>query len=284
MDTRRSPRTKTQKEMVKKKMRDKIIQELHDIEKNKNIKILYACEAGSRVWGFASKDSDFDIRFIYIHKKPWYLSLNEKQKNTIEKFSNNKLFDFAGWECRKALNLFAKSNPPLIEHLYSPVVYMGGELTFRDRLILLLNEYYSSTACMYHYFHMAQGNLREYLKGDKVWLKKYLYAIRPLLSCIWIENYGDRRVPSDINKLLYLLPTDKLKQEVAKLIERKKNGDELSMGPKIPRLHAWIESQLKRLEEFKQSGGFKSPDDKKTNKDKLNIFFREQLELMWFRG
>lgn len=262
-------------------MKTQIIQMLQQLEKEKNIKILYACEAGSRVWGFHSKNSDYDVRFIYTHPKEWYLSLNTKQRDNINQQSDDKLFDFDGWELRKTLNLFAKSNPPLIEHLYSPVIYIDGGLTFRDRLILLLNEYYTSTACMYHYFHMAQGNLREYLKGDEVWLKKYLYVIRPLLCCIWIENYGDRRIPVDINELLYLFPTDRLRDEVSRLITQKKAGNELSMGPKIPRLHAWIESELRRLEEFRESGGFKSPDDKKINKDKLNIFFREQLGLMW---
>ena len=262
-------------------MRDRIIQELHNIEKEKNIQILYACEAGSRVWNFASINSDNDIRFIYMHDKSWYLSLNEKQKDTIEKFSDDKLLDFAGWELRKTLNLFSKSNPPLIEHLYSPEIYINSGLGFRDKLILLLNDYYSYTSCMYHYFHMAQGNLREYLKGDEVFLKKYLYVTRPILACKWIEAYGDRRVALDIHDLLHLLPTDTLRQEVESLIAAKKAGNELSMGPKIPRLQAWIESELKRLEEFRDAGGFKSPDARKINKEKLDIFFREQLELMW---
>ncbi len=254
---------------------------LRQLEKEKNIKILYACEAGSRVWGFHSNNSDYDVRFIYSCPKEWYLSLNTKQRDNINRQSDDKLFDFDGWELRKTLNLFAKSNSLLIEYLYSSVIYIDDGFMFRDRLILLLNDYYSYTSCMYHYYNMAYSHLRKYLKGNEVLLKKYLYVVRPLLACIWIENYGDRRIPLDINELLYLLPTDKLRQEVESLIVRKKAGNELSMGPKIPRLHAWIESELRRLEEFRQSGGFKSPDDKKINKDKLNIFFREQLGLMW---
>lgn len=262
-------------------MKTQIIQMLQQLEQEKNIKILYACESGSRVWGFDSKDSDYDVRFIYSHPKEWYLSLNEKQKDSIEQITNDKLFDFVGWELRKTLNLFAKSNPPLIEQLYSPEIYINGGLGFRDKLILLLNNYYSSTSCMYHYYNMARSNLREYLRGDQVWLKKYLYIVRPLLACKWIEWYGDRRVPLAIDDLLHLFPTDTLRQEAGNLIQLKKDGNELSMGPKIPRLHAWIESELKRLEELRESGGFKSPDSKKISKEKLNIFFMEQLELMW---
>lgn len=262
-------------------MRNRIIQKLYDIEKEKNIKILYACEAGSRVWRFDSKDSDYDVRYIYSHPMTWYLSLNEKHKDSIEWQSDDKQLDFAGWELRKTLNLFSKSNSPLIEHLYSPIVYIDGGLEFRDKLIRLLNEYYSDTACMYHYFNMARNNLREHFKGDEVRLKKYLYVLRPLLCCKWIENYRDKRLPHDIHELLYLLPTDKLRQEVESLIARKRAGDELSIGPKILRLQAYIESELRRLDELRESGGFKSPENKKINKDSLNIFFREQLELMW---
>ncbi len=254
---------------------------LQQLEQEKNIKVLYACESGSRAWGFDSKDSDYDVRFIYSHPKEWYLSLNEKQVDNIKQITNDKIFDFVGWELRKTLNLFAKSNPPLIEQLYASEIYINGGLGFRDKLMLLLNEYYSSASCMYHYFHMATGNMREYLQGDEVWLKKYLYVIRPLLACKWIEGYGNRRVPVVIDDLLHLFPTDILRQEAEKLIQSKKDGKELSMGPKIPRLQAWIESELRRLEELRESGGFKSPDDKKINKNKLNIFFREQIELMW---
>ena len=37
---------------------------LLEIEKKYNVIVLYATESGSRAWGFASPDSDFDERFI----------------------------------------------------------------------------------------------------------------------------------------------------------------------------------------------------------------------------
>src|SRR6476620_8167174 len=95
--------------------------ELQRLEAKHNIKVLYAVESGSRAWGFASKNSDWDVRFIYIHPLDWYLAIEEKKDN-IEVILPNDI-DMAGWELRKALLLFRKSNPPLLEWLRSPVIY-----------------------------------------------------------------------------------------------------------------------------------------------------------------
>jgi len=54
-------------------MQDKIISELDSIEKEYDVKIILASESGSRAWGFPSNDSDYDVRFIYVNKKDWYL-------------------------------------------------------------------------------------------------------------------------------------------------------------------------------------------------------------------
>ena len=48
-------------------MKSRILKELNEIEKNNDVKVIYACESGSRAWGFASEDSDYDVRFIYVH-------------------------------------------------------------------------------------------------------------------------------------------------------------------------------------------------------------------------
>ncbi|GAE44672.1 DNA polymerase beta superfamily protein [Mesobacillus boroniphilus] len=64
-------------------MKDHIMTVLSQIEKEYEVKILYACDAGSRALGFASGDSDYDIRFIYIHKKDWYLSIDQ-HRDVIE--------------------------------------------------------------------------------------------------------------------------------------------------------------------------------------------------------
>ncbi len=146
-------------------MRERIFQQLEIIEADKDVRILYACESGSRAWGFPSKDSDFDVRFIYVHPTSWYLSIDDK-RDVIEKNIDDCL-DISGWELRKALRLFRKSNPPLLEWLQSPVVYLEKHKT-ADKLRDLRVVYFSPKSCLYHYLQMARRNYRDYLQGTQV--------------------------------------------------------------------------------------------------------------------
>ena len=57
-----------------KTMTPEIIEKIKQIEVTRGVEVLLAVESGSRAWGFASPDSDYDIRFIYRHEKDWYLS------------------------------------------------------------------------------------------------------------------------------------------------------------------------------------------------------------------
>ncbi|SDD83711.1 Predicted nucleotidyltransferase [Dyadobacter soli] len=102
-------------------MTAEIQQELSRLEAQHDIKILYAVESGSRAWGFASVNSDWDVRYIYVHRPEWYLKIDDKKDNQDEILPND--IDLAGWELRKALRLFRKSNPPMLEWLDSPIVY-----------------------------------------------------------------------------------------------------------------------------------------------------------------
>src|SRR5215471_9995733 len=114
-----------------------ILNMLQQIEREYSVKILYACETGSRAWGFPSPDSDYDIRFIYMHERDWYLSLNER-KDTIE-FMLNEELDITGWDLKKSLLLLKKSNAALIERFQSPVEYYATD-GFKDAFKSLIKE------------------------------------------------------------------------------------------------------------------------------------------------
>ena len=167
-------------------MREAILNTLSSIEADKDVTILHAVESGSRAWGFESPDSDWDVRFIYLEQGERYDSIFSDWRDVIEhqspvgKIVNNipaKLdLDITGWDLRKALKLLYKGNPPLLEHFRSPIVYKS--LPSFNRVIDLMPILYSPKATLYHYFHMAKNNYREYLKGPEVWVKKYLYVLR----------------------------------------------------------------------------------------------------------
>ena len=179
-------------------MKSQILSRLHEIEAGENVRIVYACESGSRAWGFPSADSDYDIRFLYVRPMEWYLSIDVK-RDVIERPVQDGL-DISGWDLKKALRLFCKSNPPLLEWLGSPIVYLE-QYSAAESMRGLLPDYYSPTTCLHHYLRMARGNYREYLKGDVVWIKKYFYVLRPILAMNWIERVWGV-VPTDFNILV----------------------------------------------------------------------------------
>jgi len=192
--------------------------------------------------------------------------------------------DILGWDLRKALKLFRKSNPPLLEWLRSPMVYVD-KFEIADQLRRLLPEYYSPTACLYHYLHMAKGNFREYLQGDVVWLKKYLYVLRPLLAIKWIESERGI-VPMEFETLLHhVAESPDLTRAVLLLVERKKQGAEaarkpcarpLDRGPRVPVISEFIERELARLETKVMP-----PKDANPGSERLNDLFREALDKVW---
>ena len=224
-----------------------ILERLAAIEQSESVRILYACESGSRAWGFASPDSDYDVRFIYVHPRDWYLSINAERRRDVIERPIEDLLDINGWDLRKALQLMYKSNPPLFEWLHSPIVYRE-QPGFRQDMLALTPTYYSPRGCAWHYLHMARGNQREYLRGDPVRLKKYLYVLRPLLAIRWLES-GRGVVPMPFHELVAtLLPEGPLRDAIGQLLAAKQGSAELAWGPRVPVLSDWIAAELARLE------------------------------------
>ena len=216
---------------------------LDRIEEENRVRILYACESGSRCWGFSSADSDYDLRYVYVHPAEWYTSIKTcGKRDTIEgvDIDTDIKLDASGWELRKTLNLFDKGNPPLIEWLTSPVVY-ADRYRFRERLAGLLGDPARSIP---HYYHMANSNYNRYLLGKTMKWKKYLYVIRPLLCIMYIEEKGEFP-PMDMEELLFSLPIhDKTRMTIFGLITAKRDGLELGECEKNDRLSGFCRGAL----------------------------------------
>ncbi|MCT4783974.1 MULTISPECIES: nucleotidyltransferase domain-containing protein [Exiguobacterium] len=259
---------------------DTIIQQkLFEIEEKHRIKVLYAVESGSRAWGFPSKDSDYDVRFIYIHLPEWYLAIDPQgigQKRDVIEEPINDLLDISGWEITKALRLFRKNNPPLLEWLRSEIVYYQ-QYAFVDHVRVLESDVFNPTSMLHHYLNMAKNNYREYLQGPEVRIKKYFYVLRPILACLWIEKYNTAP-PIRFHVLLEdALQAGELKDSIHELLERKLAGDEFDLEPRIAVINEFIEREMERFEVYVKSLNVQQKDPTV----QLDALFRQTLQEVW---
>ncbi|CAM3780074.1 putative nucleotidyltransferase [Flavobacterium branchiophilum] len=207
-------------------MKQKIHQKLREIALEKGVELLTAVESGSRAWGFASPDSDYDIRFIYKHNLDYYLSLRQ-QADTIEFMTTDDL-DGSGWDLRKTLLLLAKSNASLLEWLFSPIVYLENEDVMNKMRELAL-DCFSPIACLHHYLGTTK-NFMPLCQAEEIKLKNYFYALRTALAGKWIiEN--NSIPPVAFEALLPIAPPN-IQEKVAFLMEVKKNQNEKYLHPK----------------------------------------------------
>ena len=222
-------------------MRATILQCLHDIEARHDVTVLFACESGSRGWGFASPDSDYDVRFVYVHRRDWYLSI-EPGRDVIEQPIDGDL-DVNGWDVRKALKLLHRSNPVLLEWLRSPIVYLQDD-ALAARLRALAEQHLALDRAYHHYLSTARGNLREHLLGETVRYKKYLYVLRPLLAARWIRA-GRGAPPMRFAELAQATLDDPaLVAEINRLLEVKMRAGEAATSPRWDGIHAFIVQEL----------------------------------------
>ncbi len=220
-------------------MRETIIKKLNEIEKTENVTILHAVESGSRAWGFASPDSDYDVRFFYVRPKEYYLRLN-RRRDVLE-YPVNDVLDISGWDLDKTLRLLHTSNPTLFEWSSSPVVYKTTP--YFQELKPIISGYFTAKSGLWHYLSMAEGNYREYLKGEMVKAKKYFYVLRPLLACRWILEH-QTPPPMRFSELVQTQLEPGLKPIIGELLKRKMSAPELREIPRIDQLNAFIGQTL----------------------------------------
>ena len=258
-------------------MRDiqKEIQDSLDaVEKEYDVRILLAAEAGSRAWGFASEDSDYDVRFIYVMKPEEYLRI-DPVRDVIE-YRLDEVMDINGWDIRKVLGALGKGNPNVMEWIASPVMYRkSGQW---EQLNALMGRYFSHKASIYHYYGTANSTYKSSLCGDTVRYKKYFYALRPLLCCRWIERYGSIP-PVLFSGLLKLFDgTDEVLDDVLygniqELLQRKAQTGEKEENPHMPVIIDFIREELARQKQIVSS----MEDDRRHDWTRLNEAFREIL-------
>ena len=222
---------------------ERIEKALLEIRQQHQVRILYACESGSRAWEMESVQSDYDVRFIYCRPMWQYLAL-DVPRDVIERPITDDL-DINGWDIFKAARLLRKSNPPLIEWLSSPITYLTHPTINIWRDVALLH--YSRQAFFYHYRQMAAGDFRQYIQGkEEVLLKKYLYVLRPVLTLLYLELHQELPPVSMVETLRRVnLPAGVL-ERIHELLRRKRADDALGMDAPDLVLNEFLERHLER--------------------------------------
>lgn len=254
-------------EEFKGSVRDLILEKIKEIEEKEHVRVLHVIESGSRAWGFASPDSDYDVRFIYVRDRNFYLSLKDN-KDFID-WELNEVLDINGWDLKKALQHFHKSNATLFEWSNSPVVYYTTD-EWKQLYEGVASKYFACKASMYHYYGTANKNYHEYLMEDMVKYKKYFYVLRPILACKWIE---EKKCPPPVlfDELVNAVLENDMKVAVEKLLAKKVKMSESDKAPKIEKINQYIEEKLAYYKALLET----MPDDRNPDWEPLDeAFFR----------
>ena len=243
---------------------------LKKIEEEKNIKILYACESGSRVWGFGSPDSDYDVRFLFVHQKEKYLSVNFPLYSVNKFFDNN--VDVSAWDIKKTLALLLKSNSTPFEWLQSPILYRRSQETekFRNTLWELSKYYFSAKTLIFHYLGIAKGMLSK-IENNEISIKKYFYILRPVLAAYYIKTKNEA-APTEFRFLVENLENQEIRKAIESLWQQKllaKEGDQIQIPTFI---HSFIGTQISECEMYASN-----LQKEKKEIELLNQFFRSLL-------
>lgn len=240
---------------------------LHEIEEQYKVKILLAVESGSRAWGFESKDSDWDLRFVYVQEPEWYFHI-EEQKDTIEHMFPDEV-DLAGWELGKALRLFKRSNPSFFEWIHSPIVYYADE-GFLSDIKTLEGRYFHKEKAMYHYNHIYKKHNDRYIEEFGLPLKRFLYYLRGILVCKWLTDFGTVP-PVRFTELVDATVSDKtIKDKIAHLLKLKKQSNEHNQEPVDKELFDWAQGQAEYYNGVVES---LRPEIKAEKDDELNALY-----------
>jgi predicted nucleotidyltransferase len=217
---------------------------LDRIAREHDVFLPLAIESGSRAWGFASPDSDYDCRFVFVrriagHITPW------PARDVIE-FPPEDDLDANGWDLGKALRLLLKGNAVIVEWLRSPVIYRG-QAWFRDSFLEFAQHAATREAIGRHYLHLGERQRRVYFgDGTNVSQKKIFYALRPAATLRWLRKHpGEAIAPMHFPTLMAECdPPAELRSEVADLMRRKLATRELGVAPLPASVAGFIDSEF----------------------------------------
>ena len=252
-------------------MQQVILSHLKEVEQQNDVKVLFAVESGSRAWGFHSAESDWDVRFVYVHNLDWYLKVNEGH-DVIEHMYDDDV-DLVGWDLRKTLRLFQKSNPSLLEWLHSPIIYRADE-AFLSRMRGLEPTYFNPIKVMYHYGSIYIKHDKRYLQNAAYPLKRFLYYLRGILACRWVEE-RQSMPPVLFNDLVNgTVKEEAIRQHIQELLALKKASKENDLkevdSDLVEYARHWADYYSERIGTYR-------PEHEKTSSDALDAILFDMV-------
>jgi predicted nucleotidyltransferase len=222
------------------------------IEEKHRIRILFAVENGSRAWNLESKDSDFDVRFVFTRTAKEYLRLQTSEDVISHAYDQagsevpqeGCVIDMVGFDLYKFCRLLLRSNPTVVEWIRSPIIYYGD----RDGTLLDFVEHHLHMTALYHHYRsMCRENYQKYLHSAvrRPTYKNYLYSLRGLLCALYVRD-RHQAPPSDfllVMNAMTQVPAAVM-EKLREVIDHKKQVRECDGNP-IPVFDTYIESFLK---------------------------------------
>lgn len=247
---------------------NEIRKNLINIQIREKVTTLFAIESGSRAWGFPSPDSDYDVRFVYVRPRDWYLSI-EPGRDVIELPIEGDM-DINGWDLKKALGLLLKPNPVLLEWLSSPVKYIWNEWACDD-LLALAKKVTHGHACLHHYLSLGSRQKRVYLDGrETVNLKKYFYVVRPAMVIRWLRMNPTEIPPMNFFDLKHGIDLGAdVTEHLDELLRKKGDSKELGEAPSIKVVDDFISAEFDWAEQAVKVLPKREQKDLKAEADEL---------------
>lgn len=249
-------------------MKEKINSVLTDFERRHDCRILFAVESGSRAWGFASPDSDYDIRAVYVKPLDWYLQISEPSTDTITEMLPGDL-DIVAWDIRKYLTHFAKSNASVMEWLDGPIVYLDTGII--AELNALKDGVTNPERVAFHYASMFRYAMNDRSEDGMISIKKLCYALRANLCVQWTIAHGSMppTVFADVCQGLGL--QEEVWGAIRRLLERKSEAGEKCRVVPDPALAPVLTDRYDSLASIKWQHEMLPPAE---IREKLNSVFR----------
>ena len=251
-----------------------IMDKLHQTEAVHQVKIPLAVESGSRGWGFAAANADYDCRFLYAHNRDWYLSVFKK-KDFIE-YATDEVYDIRGYDITRALRDIAASKAYIYEWLSSNVVYIRSDNTV-EKLRGLAADFFNPIQVSYHFLGLARNMLGDIISEDEAKIKKYFYILRPIINLNFIWQYKKMPHMEFDKNLEEASPPQEICFAIKELKEQKLAMREHDKIPRHRLLASYFEEECqkfeRRLKEMKH--------EKNRDYDAVDKVFRSIVEDLW---